>query len=363
MTEFRLLLVEDRAEDIKFCKDTLRRYEDQKGRVVKLLEARTVKEAFQAINEPLDGAIIDLKLAERGDEGTTVIAKIQEEFHRIPVAILTATPDSIEMEQSLIGVYKKGEKGSGYDDLLDRLWEIYNTGLTKILGGRGIIEEALSTVFRYHILPNKDAWIKYGAKDSASTERALLRHTLSHLLQSLDSDDEKYYPEEVYLTPPVSKNITTGYILKRITSDKWQVVLTPACDLAVRPDGNTNSDRLLLVEIDCSDTILPESSDAGPSKDQIKTFEAAFKNNKSSYHHWLPKTDYFPGGFINFRKIQSIAKTDISRDFDRPKLQISPSFVKDIVARFSSYYARQGQPEIDHLSFIPTKKASAAKAK
>jgi CheY-like chemotaxis protein len=311
MTEFRLLLVEDREEDIEFCKDTLRRYKDQTGRGVKLLEARTVEEALRAINEPLDGAIIDLKLAERGDEGTAVIAKIQEEFHRIPVAILTATPDAAEMEQSFIGVYKKGEKGSGYDDLLDRLWEIYNTGLTKILGGRGIIEETLSTVFRYHILPNKDAWIKYGAKDSASTERALLRHTLSHLLQSLDSDDEKYYPEEVYLAPPVSKNITTGYILKGTNSGKWQVVLTPACDLALRPDGNTNSDRLLLVEIDSSDTVLPKLSDTGPSNEQRKTMEAIFANKKTSYHHWLPKTDYFPGGIINFRKIQSIPKADI----------------------------------------------------
>ena len=29
------------------------------------------------------------------------------------------------------------------------------------------------------------------------------------------------------------------------------------------------------------------------------------------------------------------------------KIPISPPFVKDIVARFSSYYARQGQPNID----------------
>ena len=34
------------------------------------------------------------------------------------------------------------------------------------------------------------------------------------------------------------------------------------------------------------------------------------------------------------------------------KIQISPSFVKDIVARFSSYYARQGQPNIDFTKFM-----------
>ena len=30
-----------------------------------------------------------------------------------------------------------------------------------------------------------------------------------------------------------------------------------------------------------------------------------------------------------------------------PSIQISPPFVKDIVARFSSFYSRQGQPTVD----------------
>ena len=35
-----------------------------------------------------------------------------------------------------------------------------------------------------------------------------------------------------------------------------------------------------------------------------------------------------------------------------PDLQISPPFVRDILARLSSYYARQGQPDIDFHNFI-----------
>lgn len=34
--------------------------------------------------------------------------------------------------------------------------------------------------------------------------------------------------------------------------------------------------------------------------------------------------------------------------FENPSVQISSLFLKDIVARFSSYYARQGQPDIDY---------------
>ena len=79
----------------------------------------------------------------------------------------------------------------------------------------------------------------------------------------------------------------------------------------------------------------------------------AFRNNKSSYYHWLPQTKFFKGGFLNFRKLETLDIEKFSEIFKTPpKIQISPSFVKDIVARFSSYYARQGQPDIDFDKFI-----------
>ncbi|MFQ2549269.1 hypothetical protein ACK305_18520, partial [Aeromonas caviae] len=45
---------------------------------------------------------------------------------------------------------------------------------------------------------------------------------------------------------------------------------------------------------------------------------------------------------------QRHSEAELSSQYDKPLIQISPAFVKDIVSRFSSYYARQGQPDIDH---------------
>ena len=82
----------------------------------------------------------------------------------------------------------------------------------------------------------------------------------------------------------------------------------------------------------------------GSKEDKLK---AVVNNNHTDYYHWLPKTDFFEGGVINFRKLKTVNEVDFDEQFETPSIQISTFFVKDIVSRFSSYYARQGQPDID----------------
>lgn len=345
MNIFRLLLVEDNEQDIATCKDTIAKYQDEKQREVEIIEYNNVEEALKGLDNSFDGAIIDLKLADEGNEGNQVINKIQESFFRIPVAILTGTPDATNMDFTYIGVFKKGELGAGYADIVDKFWDLHNTGLTRIMGGRGIIEETLYRVFRQNLLPQKEKWVEYGKIDSARTEKALLRHTLSHLLQLLD-DDERCFPEEVYLFPPLTNKVQTGSVVRKENSTQWFVVMNPACDLVVRKNGKSNTDRILIAEIDSQEILFPSFPQNGLSKSQKNELQNAFANKKP-YYHWLPKTDFFGGGFLNFRKLSTISKDEFDTKFEVPVIQISPTFVKDIVARFSSYYARQGQPDID----------------
>ena len=110
---------------------------------------------------------------------------------------------------------------------------------------------------------------------------------------------------------------------------------------------------ILVVEIDSITELFPWSNDTNLSNSKKGQLKQAFGNNKSAYYHWLPKTNFFEGGFLNFRKLSSLEIEQFQKKFRLPpKIQISPSFVKDIVARFSSYYARQGQPDIDFDKFI-----------
>jgi len=80
------------------------------------------------------------------------------------------------------------------------------------------------------------------------------------------------------------------------------------------------------------------------------------RNSHALYYHWLAPVKFklsdhesldFDGGFLNFRKVEALSMKKFKAKFGDPLLQISPFFIKDIVSRFSSYYARQGQPDID----------------
>ena len=199
MNAFRLLIVDDDEQEIATCKDTISRYKDEKQREVKLVACGDVKEAFSKFDNSIDGAIIDLKLGYQGNEGNQVIRKIEESHFRIPVVILTATPGDADTDCANIGIFKKGDPGTGYAELFDQFWDIHNTGLTRIMGGRGVIERNLNKVFLKNLLPHREIWIKYGEVNPQRTEKALLRHTLNHLLQLLDDDEDRCYPEEVYL--------------------------------------------------------------------------------------------------------------------------------------------------------------------
>ena len=367
MSRLKLLIVEDDEQDLENCRDAVSIYEDEKQVKIELIESKDVEDAHSKLDNSFDGAIIDLKLGFDGDEGNQVIRKIEELQFRIPVFILTATPDAAEAKLPVIEIFKKGDINARYNNLLDIFWGIYNTGLTRIMGGRGLIEQALPRVFHQILSRQKDIWIEYGRDDSSRTEKALLRHTLNHLLQILDHiedgvDEADYYPEEVYLMAPSStpsttdadtELIRTGSIVKEKDSNKWFVILTPACDLVVRESGSRNTDRFLMAEVDSEDSLFPWVQDEKLSNTNKNELKKAYQNNKSTYYHWLPAINSFEGGFINFRKLFTVEIEKFRKQFPTdPEIHISPPFVKDIVARFSSYYARQGQPGIDFEKFV-----------
>ena len=270
-----------------------------------------------------------------------LFVNFRDPFTRIPIIFVTAFVGSVIDHPSVI---KKRRRENGtYECDLTLLLGIYNTGLTHIIGGRGIIEETLSEVFLKNLLPQIQTWVPYGKEDSKRTEKALLRYALNHLFQLLEESDECCFPEEAYLYPHVSEDITTGSIVKEKTSDQQCAILSPACDLVIR-NGKSNTDHILLVEIESVNDALEGSR----NKNRV---ESLVKNNRQ-YRHWLPSTNFFKGGILNFRKLKTLNKADFDEQFEKPSIQISPPFVKDIVSRFSSYYARQGQPDIDSADFV-----------
>jgi CheY-like chemotaxis protein len=354
MSEFSLLIVDDDAQDRRNCSNAVKDYNSENETKIQLVECASVQEAIAELNNSyFDGAIVDMRLADNGDEGNEVLHQIRDQLRRIPIAVVTGTPDSVDgIDVPIVGVYIKGE--TSYADVVNTLLEIYCTGLTKIMGGKGIIEKCLTDIFINNLLrpESMPRWIYYGQGDSERTEQAMLRHVVNHLIQHLDDGTNKSYPEEFYIYPPISKAIKTGSLVRNLGSGAHFIVMNPACDLEQRDTGSCNTDRALLVEIESLQNIFPNFKWDELSKNNIADLAKVYKNKKSLYYHCLPRTDFFQGGVANFRNISTYTGDDMKVTFSEPEVQVSHAFLKDIVSRFSSYYARQGQPDIDHDLFL-----------
>ena len=356
MNELKIMFIEDSEEAQESfigVVDVFNRKNHQHNLKVEYKIATDLVEASNIIDGSYDGAIIDLKLGDDDEAGNRIVKELYETFTRIPIIFVTAYADLVNEHPSVITIRRR-EDGSYHSDL-QMFQQIQDTGLTRIIGSRGIIEQQLREVFLKNLLPQRDTWISYGEAyketDPKRTEKALLRYALNHLYQLLEEDNERYFPEEVYLHPPMSDKITTGSIVK--VGNQSFIVLSPACDLVIREDGEYKTDWILLVEIESeNDVVISELDGITRKRSKENRLRDVFNNNYKDYHHWLPKTDFFEGGIINFRKLTTFCKGDFDKDFEKPTIQISPFFVKDIVSRFSFYYARQGQPDIDNKAFI-----------
>lgn len=306
--------------------------------IFELISAQSVEEARKKMSDNIDIAVVDMKLdKDRDNGGEDVVNYITELCMRIPVYIYTGTDTGISVNYYL--KMTKGEKSFGH--IFIDCYALFKTGIINIIKKKALIDQKLLLIFQKNLtISLREAnWLKHALIDSQKTEKALLRYTINHMLQFLDEDEEKYYPEEMYIYPPVQPQIQTGRILCCNDTHTFLVVVSPACDIALH-DGKPKSNQVQFAEIEGFDYAVKKRN---PS--EIKKMK---QNNFQLFYHYLPKTGVFPGGFINFKKIHSLKRNHL--DHLTHILQISPSFCKDIISRFSSYYARQGQPVIEENS-------------
>jgi len=342
MSEFKLLIVEDDPNEIENnYKPTIRRIEKEKDIQIKCKIVCSPEAAMNNLNGSYDGAIVDLKLDNSGDaKGNDVIREIHASY-RIPVVVLTGTPNDAE-ERNFVKVFTRDD---GVDAALGHLLEIFSTGLTKIMGGRGQIEDAMNRIFWDNITPHINTWV--GHAKEGNTEGALLRHVVSHMQEMLEGDSLAY-PQEMYVSPPMTTELRTGSILSHKNGHGFSIILSPPCDLAIRKDGTCKTDRLLICGIESfnevRDKVLSEITKSSKRKARL---EKLLKNNETDYYHWLPETSVFQGGVVNFRWANALSQAEFDAAFEMPTVQVASPFIKDLLARFSAYYARQGQPDFD----------------
>ncbi|MGB5687405.1 MAG: hypothetical protein WBM35_16475 [Candidatus Electrothrix sp.] len=168
MSKIKIILVEDDEEQRGIFRDSVEVYEEQYSCEIEVSYAESLEQANQQIDLSFDGAIIDLQLKDEEEGGNRFAENIIKKFPRIPIIFVTGFPELVDEDNPLI-IKTRARADGTYAEDLKRLWGIYNTGLTRILGGRGEIEQILDNVFRSNLLPNLESCVIYGEKDSSRT--------------------------------------------------------------------------------------------------------------------------------------------------------------------------------------------------
>ena len=231
---------------------------------------------------------------------------------------------------------------------------MHSTGITQILGGRGQIEKKLSEIFWKHLACDFHTW----KLQKVEYERTLLRYTVSHLAEYLDIPDgeQKYYHEaEFYIKPPIREHIATGDIVE--LGENRFIVLSPPCDIAIRnvtagkPEINTSKIMMApLVRINKATFLahgLIKSGDNSSSKESL--LNELIKGQRDKYV-FLPAYMELYASIVDLQNIDSV-NFDIFLTYNR-LATVSSMFMKDIQSRFSAYYGRQGQPDMNKKKLV-----------
>lgn len=369
----KILVVEDNEQDIQSFKRSVNMFNLSQEAELQCIYSSSIADADEKMDSSIDVAIVDLKLAEKGDEGNTVIQHIKENW-RILTYVFTGTPDNITDQHGILKVFTKGVHK--HNDIFQELLLTSRSGVVEILSKAGDLEKLIDEIFWKNIVPTLNSWTNY-SNDAEYSKNSLFRHALSHLSEMLE-DHGSFYPEEMYICPPHDQTLKTGDLVTSTDRKVIYIVLAPACDLVIREDGNMKTESIQLCKVDVEGIVVSKEKalkklqdkmaecietckdhDGCPTcknaKEKIEKNKLALSKLKSNNFlanlHFLPKTEYFNGGEINFRKIVSVKPKDFEKDFIRLEVRVTKIFLKDIVSRFSSYYARQGQPDF-HLNLL-----------
>ncbi|WP_133543433.1 hypothetical protein [Mesocricetibacter intestinalis] len=337
---------------------------------------KTPEEAMVLLyKENFHALIVDLKLESederKDDENYSGNILLQNIIHKeiLPIIVRTGFPNKMtkKINKNIIKCYSK--ETPALEEIVKELIDYYKTSMFSIFGSRGKVDEYIKDFF-WNILPACfiDKKEELNGLDKEIQEKVIIRY-VSSWFNNKYMFDKKYIdaePIEMYMFPNSIEQVCNCDIYERKYKEScdYYIVLTPSCDLA-----NKKIDEVILCKIKKYNEVPQfiesltkyNTEPSKTSKNAKKAKESLtrwFRNahTGSIRYHFLPKFSKFSGGFIDFRSIISLkydSKTGKIKNRYYKKIGvITESFKRDIVARFSSYYHRQGQPEFNSDSVL-----------
>ncbi|AUR51344.1 hypothetical protein [Aquella oligotrophica] len=359
----RVLLVDDQRELASEYKEAAEMFCDENQLDCQLMVTQEVDvdsaiKRLSDLNEVFDIAIIDLTLSRGADRDTNngnKVIEILQKHTRLPIIVATSTPGEIDSnytQSCFLKVITKDQFGNNNTHIIETIFKIYNTGITKILNKKGKIEECLNNLFWSHFSRVFESWIDCKYEQSPEEkESSLLRSVFFHINEYIDQSVKIYNPNEFYIYPPVKKYLSSGDIVSH--SNFLFIVMTPACSIEPREQGQINAEHIVFAGIDLLSKFVDVSSlnSKTGSNNKNRTKLENFLKNKKQEYYFLPKFHTIEASLINFEKIYHLSTESVNKLLENGRLvrvaTISAPFIKDIIEKYSAYYSRQGAPDFD----------------
>lgn len=348
--EIHVVIVEDDEAQQEMYRDCIQEFnlEDNQQYEIKSTILPNDKEVAGILyRERVDAIIIDLNWGggRNINEGNQLVEKIYRDC-RIPIFIISGNLNFLEKGYEESPIFRKYERDEVFfNDVLQEIKNLYRIGYTKVLGNHSKIDEMLSKVFWKYMSDSIKGWMH---QTIPLQEQRMLRFAVTRINEMLAISEaerhDDYDAVEFYIKPPIKEKPFTGDIV--LFRENQYLIITAACDM----EQEKKADYIVLCQINVD---IVNGLRAGIEGDNKKAEQELMRyiNNGKNRYHLLPPCRIFDGGLVDFQMVTSIKKEELSKS-GILIASVNPAFHKDIQARFSHYYGRQGQPQLNKDSII-----------
>lgn len=293
-----------------------------------------------------DCLVLDINWGNNNPNGGRELIRQILENKRIPVVVYSGRLNQIEDIEERFG-FQKFDRTVKFSRVLDYIVSVKQTKIFDLLGYDGELDKIITDIFWKDIDKSLKSINLEEELDSKALARVLTTRIINYLSVSNEDDKYKYY--EFYINPSLTKDCHNGDIYK--LDDEYFLVITPECQLIKINTVN-------LIKIDFSEKIEEKVLESPKTEKRMSALRRLITEGDCS-EHYIPPFNDLRHALVNFRNISTLEKSKLTED--KKIITVNPIYMKNIQSRFSQYYSRQGQPDInvDHLyNFIYNKKNS-----
>ncbi len=364
----RILFIDDESDYLKVAAEDLRDSLEERELSAEVVPVDNVEGGIRELQSAdFHLAVVDLKFESSGRNGNEIIETILN-TKILPIIVLSGYRHELRAEFAKHGlIYNTTRKQ--IDEVVEKIVEWNQKEVFNFFSEAGFLSSTLRTALQQTMWNHVSRyWQHIEVEDSAVLRRIAGRIAATLLYDLLASTPEYIGDEgevsihhgEIYIFDTPRNSLAVGDILE-IEGDLL-VVLSPSCDLVVRPKMGPKTDVVLLASCHDLNTYMSEhrtildqvkviQNSEGRRQRKERARDRLLKlmrqdwENPAGRYFFLPPFAEFNGGVIDFLKLQIEPYGEEAEQLTEQRVVcLNREMAAELATRFARYMIRLGQP-------------------